>query len=310
MIADQWRRNLTAVALVAAAVSGRTSTASAQERIGADLQALIDTERAFAHTATLKGTRDSFLDFFADDAIALTPLPTSAKERLRSRPSQPFSANELTWEPRTGDIAASGELGWLTGPSSFHAAGETRLQYGNYLSVWRRQADGAWRVFIDIGVGTPQPVTFAPGFTRFAFGGRYADKEGKAAGTRALLDADRDLNTRIASQGTDVAFGARLAEGARLHREGAESIVGRDAIVRLMKQGPSMSATTGSADASEAGDLGYSYGTYQLAGALVRGAGGEDIRRAPEHGAYLRVWTRHAAGQWLVVADVAQPAAR
>ena len=48
-------------------------------------------ERAFAHTATLKGTRDAFLDFFADDAIALTPLPASAKERLRGRSSQPFS---------------------------------------------------------------------------------------------------------------------------------------------------------------------------------------------------------------------------
>ena len=269
---------------------------AAQEKISADLQALVDTERAFAHTATLKGVRDSFLDFFADDAIALTPSPTPAKARLRSRPAQPFSATELKWEPRTGDIARSGELGWLTGPSSFHAPNETNLQYGNYLSVWRKEPDGNWRVFIDVGVGTPQPVTFAPGFMRFPFGDRYRGEEGKAASAAALLQADRELNGRIGSAGTAQAFRTRAAAEARLHRFGVVSIVGRSAIADWLGQhAASMSAATGAADASQAGDVGYSYGTYELKGA------------APESGAYVRVWTRDVAGTWFVVADVTQP---
>ena len=283
------------VLMLAPAVSSTIAPLSAQARIGADLQVVVDTERAFAHTATLKGVRDSFLEFFADDAIALTPLPTSAKERLRSRPSQPFSANELAWEPRTGDIAGSGEIGWLTGPSSFHAAGETRLQYGNYLSVWRRQPDGAWRVFIDIGVGTPQPVTFAPGFTRFPFGSRYTGKDGRADAARALVESDRELNARIASEGADKAYGPRLADRARLHRDGTMSTVGRAPIVEWLKQhAASMSATTGAADSSESGDLGFSYGTYEMKGTT------------PQSGAYLRIWMRDAAGTWIIVADVTQ----
>ncbi len=283
---------------VAFGVAGLILTAfiAAQEKISTDLQALVDTERSFAHTATLKGVRDSFLDFFADDAIALTPLPISAKARLRSRPAQPFSATELKWEPRTGDIARSGELGWLTGPSSFHALNETQLQYGNYLSVWRKQADGNWRVFIDVGVGTPRPVTFAPGFTRFPFGERYNGKEGEAASAAALLQADRDLNERIASVGTVHAYTAHLADQARLHRSGMMSIVGRGKIADWLGQhATSMSVASGAADTSEAGDLGYSYGTYELKGA------------APERGAYIRVWTRDGMGQWLVVADITQP---
>ena len=55
-----------------------------------------------------------------------------------------------------------------------------------------------------------------------------------------------------------------------------------------------MSASTGAADAARSGDLGYSYGTYDITGA------------AAEHGAYVRVWQRDAAGRWLVVADVVQ----
>ena len=87
----------------------------AQDQISADLSTLAETERAFAQAATQKGIRDSFLEYFADDAIAFNPAPISAKEKLRSRPARPFSDYELRWEPRTGDVAASGELGWLTG---------------------------------------------------------------------------------------------------------------------------------------------------------------------------------------------------
>ena len=97
--------------------------------------------------------------------------------------------HELTWEPRTGDVAASGELGWLTGPSTFIDRTDPKAQprYGNYLSVWRRQPGGAWRVFIDVGADAPQPVPFAPGFTRFPFGARYARTEDKTASAASLL---------------------------------------------------------------------------------------------------------------------------
>ena len=162
---------------------------SAQDQISTGLQALADAERAFAQAATQKGIRDSFLEYFADDAIAFNPAAISAKERLRSRPARPFSDYELRWEPRTGDIAASGELGWLTGPSTFidHTKPNATPQHGNYLSVWRRQADGTWRVYIDIGSEPPQAVPFEPGFTRFPFGARYTGGSrtpvrGRAAG--------------------------------------------------------------------------------------------------------------------------------
>src|SRR5206468_11920769 len=116
--------------ILAAAVAGLflMTFVAAQNNISSELEALVDTERAFARAATEKGIRDSFLEYFADDAIAFNPAPISAKERLRGRPARPFSEYELRWEPRTGDIAASGELGWLTGPSSFidHTVAEAR----------------------------------------------------------------------------------------------------------------------------------------------------------------------------------------
>ena len=97
--------------MVGAAVLLAGAMVASQPAVSPELQALVDTERAFAKTATVKGLRDSFLDYFAEDSIALVPAPESATERLRAQPAQPFSALEITWEPRFGDVARSNDLG-------------------------------------------------------------------------------------------------------------------------------------------------------------------------------------------------------
>lgn len=269
---------------------------SAQDSITPELKALADAERAFAQAATVKGIRDSFLEFFADDAVALTPDPAPAKDGLRSRPSVPFSERELLWEPRLGDIAASGELGWLTGPSTFTNKKENAPpSYGNYLSIWRKQADGSWKVFIDIGSNAPAPVPFAPGFNRFPFGPRYSGRDDKAAATASLLAADRALNADLGRQSSGAAYTPRLAPAARLHRDGMAAVTGRDAAAAwLTSTTPSLTATTTAAEAARSADFGYTYGIYQKPGAAAKGP-------------YLRVWSRTERGDWLIVAEVMPP---
>ena len=271
------------------------SVVSAQERVPPALRAMADTELDFAAAARVKGIRDSFLEFFADDAIAFNPQPVKAKDQLSAQPSLPFSARELTWEPRTGDVAASGDLGWLTGPSTFinQEAPVKTPRYGNYLSIWRKQPDGRWRVFIDVGTNVPSPAQFPPGFTAFSFGAdKYTGGEGKQAATASLAAADRDLNDQIAAVGASAAFAARVRETTRLHRHGGLRVIGRDAIVAWFKENAAgMRATAGAAEAAASGDFGYSYGTFELA------------TLKPPKGAYVRLWSRDRSGRWFVVVD-------
>jgi ketosteroid isomerase-like protein len=266
-----------------------------QAAVSAPLQTLVDAEHAFARAATEKGIRDSFLEYFAEDAIAFDPAPVSATARLRSRPSRPFRDAELRWEPRTGDVAASGELGWLTGPSTFtdHTTPGSKPQPGNYLSIWRRQADGPWRVFIDVGSQPPQGVGFAPGFTPLDLPSRYRGNAPQEADAAALRAADNDLNTRIGSDAS-TAYGAVTIAASRLHRNGFMPSIGPAQIGAWMRQhGHGMTASTSAAACARSGDLGYSYGSLDIAG-------------DPQKHAYVRVWQRNAAGKWLVVADVMQ----
>ena len=271
----------------------------AQDAIPAALTAMADTEREFARTAQVKGIRDSFLEFFAADAIALTPDPVSARERLLSQEPTPFSVDELLWEPRTGDVAASGDIGWLTGPSTFinHSGADQTPRYGNYLSVWRKQPDGRWRVFIDVGTGLPTAAMFAPGFTRTPLASRYSGKDDKATASASLLDADRRLNAAMASDGALQAYADVVVPATRLHRPGGLPSVGPQAIASwLAANAAGLSAVSTTAESAASGDLGYSYGKYEARGPK------------PQAGAYVRIWSREGAGRWVVVADVTQPA--
>ena len=132
---------------------------------------LADAERAFARETAKVGIRAGFLAWFARDSIGFRPALGNAWDQINARPAPPNpTAALLEWEPRVGDVAASGELGWLTGPSTFTAPDGSK-HYGNYLSVWVRRPEG-WRVFIDVGADAPSPVAVRAGLRAHARGGR------------------------------------------------------------------------------------------------------------------------------------------
>lgn len=267
------------------------------------LDTVAATERRFAASAREQGWRGAFLAYFAEDSIALTPDPVSARDRLETRPVRPFSEEELTWEPKAGDAAASGDLAWLTGPSTFvdRTAAQPKPSYGNYLSIWKKQKDGRWRVFIDLGTNVPAPVPFPTWFTHVTAVPRYRGASNAAPATADLLDADRRLNDLLKGAGAADAYLAHIVDHARLHRAGTTSAVavGADQIKAWFAGNPGpFSATTTTGEAAASGDLGYVYGKYELAGA------------APQHGAYVRIWSRAADGRWLIAADITAPVNR
>ncbi len=60
---------------------------------------------------------------------------------------------KLVWHPDKAGVARSGELGYTSGTyelSFKDASGKTISDKGKYLIVWRRQADGAWKVLFDM----------------------------------------------------------------------------------------------------------------------------------------------------------------
>lgn len=284
---------LSAVLLAAAGPLSSPTTAQSRDPVPAALATMADTERAFSRRASETTPRDAFIEFFADESVNFQPDPGPARERLRQQPAPPPGRPAFTWEPRTGDVAASGDLGYLTGPVKYPQA-DGRVRHGCYFSVWKKQADGTFRVVLDIGIQPPGEVPFAPGFVRAP--ARAASRAAsRAEAESSLLEADRAFSSAIAREGAAAAFRAVMHPQGRLHRNGALPMTSRDeaatwleANVRAMTSEPVKSETGAS------GDLGYTWGKVTLTGAEGK----------PVNGYYVRVWTLGAGDRWQLVADI------
>ena len=279
--------------LTAATVVVSLFTAFAQNDA---LDDMVRTERRFAARALVVGWKQAFLEYFADSASGFDDDHVApAKELFRKIPDPPKDLR-LIWEPRYGDIASSGDLGYLTGPvrRTNPAVDGGRPRHSIYASVWKRQADRSFRVVMDMGVPTPAAVMFPPGFTRAPQMPRYARATTVESAVKSLRDTDAAL-TNASRQGQSDAYRGHLAEGARFHRPDMMPIIGEQAIVAWLASQPRYASGESTfADTSMAGDLGYTYGTYALNGSQAA------------HGFYVRVWSRGRDGVWRVALDVVQ----
>ena len=275
--------------------------AAAQQPAGAGappgpLTEIVETERAFAAKALVVGWKQAFLEYLADEAIGFQAGAAGvAKDQIAQAPDPPKGV-ALIWEPRYGDIASSGELGYLTGPVLSKAPGRPD-RHQIYASVWKRQRNGAFKVILDVGVPTPQAVPFAAGVQRAPFANRFSgDYDDR---TPPLSAADGVLNSALRDSQSR-GYRGRLASNARLHRPGVMPQVGESRILAHLAMQPRYTLSDSRyAESARSGDLGYTWGTYQLA---RRGAGAK-----VEEGFYARVWTRQRNGQWQVALDVLQP---
>jgi ketosteroid isomerase-like protein len=205
----------------------------------------------------------------------------------------------LDWEPLTGDIAQSADLGWLTGPFVVLDKTEQKRppRWGFYSSVWKKQPDGSWRVLADLGISIPSQGDSLPHeqFTRIR--SEPSGKPKDAAGVESLRRAEQTL-ADAAAKGVTAAFAQWMSPHARLHRNGHMPFTTPEAIrAYLATQPQSGSWRTMHAETSSAGDMGHTYGYYEL----------KKDGTATEKGHYMRVWKRNPAGQWRLAFDVTAP---
>jgi ketosteroid isomerase-like protein len=129
-----------ATCLGAASAQSQTTTELAQQVRAA--------EQGFAATMA---RRDSvaFATFLADEAVFFGPGAIRGKAAVVTAwrgffegPDAPFS-----WEPETVEVLDSGTLAISSGP----VRNPQGQRIGTFNSIWRREADGTWRVVFDRG---------------------------------------------------------------------------------------------------------------------------------------------------------------
>ena len=267
------------------------------------LDSLVAAEKAFAATSVEKGVRESFLMFFADDGINFQPHPTKTRESFLKRPAPTVRPPvELNWRPIYADVSLGGDLGYTTGPYTFRDLSPEKkpARYGFYFSIWKRQANGEWKVVVDCGISTPDHSTQKLDFTP-APRGRWtgARKNNLESERNLLIGFDLGFLKDLQSQGIVKGYTQYLSSNARLHRDELLPMTERAAIQNyLLSKVATLSWTPIKSDVAQSDDLGYTYGSYDM-----KFSGTNKV----EKGYYVRVWKRDAGGKWKLVLDTFSP---
>lgn len=108
-------------------------------------------EREVAFAKTLADRDPTAFARFLDPAAVFFggATPARGKEAVVARWARFFTGPDapFSWQPDTVVVVATGDLAMSTGP----VRDPTGKVIGRFNSVWRRQADGSWKVVIDKG---------------------------------------------------------------------------------------------------------------------------------------------------------------
>jgi ketosteroid isomerase-like protein len=120
---------------------------------------LFDLEARFAKDVAARGGA-AFADWFAEDGVALGngEAPSIGRVAILKSAHWDPKVYQLTWTPTDAVLGPSGDMGYTWGHFEGHskdANGNPVTTTGRYITIWRKQPDGSWKVVLDAGANEP-----------------------------------------------------------------------------------------------------------------------------------------------------------
>jgi ketosteroid isomerase-like protein len=108
---------------------------------------LLDTDRSFSKLSEQKGIKFALIQYIDSKGTFLRPgtLPIVGGQAINYLSQLDDNSFKMTWEPKGGSLAISGELGYTYGIYSLKLNNKDSVLYGTYVSVWKKQSDGNWK---------------------------------------------------------------------------------------------------------------------------------------------------------------------
>lgn len=130
---------------------------TAPDTRAADEAAIRQADLGWSKTAQTKQL-DAFAGYLLDSAVYLganAPIITG-KQAIREMFGNFFALPGFAckWQPAKVEVARSGDLGYSRGTYelSFNdPKGSPIVDKGKYATVWKKQANGSWKVAVDMG---------------------------------------------------------------------------------------------------------------------------------------------------------------
>ena len=131
----------------------------------ADLKAIEDADAMMSKQMQGK-MWDKMESFYAEDAVLMTPGAPAAVGREAIKGMAKMMADnsaELNFHSTKSDVSKSGELGYVQGVYTLAMTDPKTKKHlsekGNYLTVYKKAADGSWKIAEDINAPDADPVS-------------------------------------------------------------------------------------------------------------------------------------------------------
>ncbi len=249
-----------------------------------ELERLVETEKAFAKASRDLGVRRAFLEFLAQDGIIFEPGPVNGREKWVAKPN---TSALRAWNPVWADISSNGRIGYTTGDWEYFSDRKDAnpVGFGQYITIWAKQADGKFKAALDIGNSHQKPPE-----TQKAW----------SSPQRTPGDAKPNVDNFFPITGIpDIAkYREMLADDVRLYREGRFPAIGKDrsldqigSELKETKDVKVIQTTCGGES-----DLMYCYGLIELTKA----------NGTAQKGNLMRIW-KARRGNWRIVIEIYTP---
>jgi ketosteroid isomerase-like protein len=117
---------------------------------GAAAPALEDADRAFADATAARGP-DGWTDAFAPDGVNWGGARlVQGRAAIRADIAELLATSSLAWTPVASRLASTGDLGFTVGTFAVITR-KAVVARGSYITVWKKQPDGSWKVLSDAG---------------------------------------------------------------------------------------------------------------------------------------------------------------
>ncbi|MBJ6760599.1 DUF4440 domain-containing protein [Myxococcaceae bacterium JPH2] len=281
--------------------SARLSPTEARERLHA-------ADVAMSEASAKSGSAQGFASFLGDESVLLVEGQYALKGREAIRAhltAHPLEhGGTIRWTPMRWDVSADGQIGYSVGQATVDlkgADGAAKQEHARYISAWKQQADGSWRVIATVRnpakVALTPPEGFASSHTTASAAPRTLTS---AAVLAEAFAADSAFSTLSTTEGMGHAFSTYAAEDALLIA-GATGLFGREAITKaygpLTKDKLDLRWEPVLGDAATSGDLAFTVGRAKVV------EPGADGKPETDFVKYLTIWRRQPDGTWRYVTD-------
>lgn len=110
--------------------------------------------------AVAEGGGKAFASWFADDAVTLNNGRPAVMGRaaIAAQAQWDPKTYQLTWQPQGAQMGPSNDMGFTWGHYEGHSKdknGQPVVISGRYITVWKKVADGSWKVAMDASADEP-----------------------------------------------------------------------------------------------------------------------------------------------------------